>query len=83
MVLRSDLKKEKREKLFIDIRSWIGKMDKETINELGEKKLAYPIKRQQTGLYLIMEFNADNVTPVVEKRIQMTDDVLRHMILRV
>jgi len=83
MVLRSDLKKEKKEKIFTDIRSWIGNMGKETIKALGDKKLAYPIKRQPTGEYLIMEFAAENVTPMVEKRMQMTDDVLRHMILRV
>lgn len=83
MLFKSDLKKEKKEKLLSDIKSWIGSVEKETIKELGDKKLAYPIKQNKKGEYLVLDFQAHNITPEVEKRIQMLDDILRHITLRV
>lgn len=83
MLLKSDVPKDKREKLLGDVKSWIGStVSDETVKDLGEKKLAYRINNQQKGAYFLLEFGADTVATDFEKRIGMQDDVLRHLLVR-
>ena len=51
--------------------------------ELGEKKLAYPIKKELTGFYFVVNFNADNETVAeLDRKARIDENVLRHMIIR-
>jgi small subunit ribosomal protein S6 len=49
-----------------------------------ERKLAYPIKGHKRGAYWLIYFKMDgeNVTPL-ERQCQITDDILRTLILKV
>jgi len=51
-------------------------------NDLGKKKLSYPIKKFRQGYYLAIEFDAETqqVKPF-EDELRLTNDVLRHMIV--
>lgn len=53
------------------------------INHWGRRKLAYEIDHRTDGYYVVMEFTAGERTLVELKRIlRVSDDVLRHMIVK-
>jgi small subunit ribosomal protein S6 len=53
------------------------------VNHWGRRKLAYEIDHRTDGFYLVMEFTAGERTLTELKRIlRVSDDVLRHMIVR-
>ncbi len=82
VVLKGDLPKEKKKKTLESIETWAGA--KETkISELGEKKLAYTIKREKKGDYVAMQFDSENIATDFEKRLINSDDILRHLMIRV
>lgn len=82
VVLKGDLTKEKKKKMLESIETWAGATDTK-ITELGEKKLAYTIKREKKGDYLEMNFNSDKIDTGFEKRLINQDDILRHLMIRV
>lgn len=48
-----------------------------------ERKLAYPIKGQKRGLYMLVYFNARGTQiPNIERDVNLSDEILRCMILR-
>ncbi len=51
--------------------------------ELGEKKLAYPIKKETNGYYYVMqvEANKEAITEF-DRKIKLDENVLRHLIIR-
>lgn len=82
LVLKSELKKEAKDKLLASIKSWGGKITGDKVTELGEKKFAYSIKGAQKGDYVLMEFESESVSPELENKVRIHDDVLRHMLIR-
>jgi small subunit ribosomal protein S6 len=53
------------------------------VNHWGRRKLAYEIDHRSDGFYVVMGFNAGERTLVELKRIlRVSDDVLRHMIVK-
>ena len=51
--------------------------------DLGQKKLAYPIKKELTGFYFVVNFNADNETVAeLDRKARIDENVIRHMIIR-
>ena len=82
LLLKSDLKKDAVEKLSSDIKKWFGEIKDEKSTGLGEKKLAYTIKGDKKGSYLVMEFSADAINADAEKRIQVQEQILRHLLVR-
>lgn len=81
-ILKSNLKKEKKQKVLSDIKKWAGEVSKEELKELGEKKLAYPIKMERMGEYMVSEFEAEKVAEDLEKKILMQEEILRHLLVR-
>jgi len=58
-----------------------GEIKKE--DDLGKKKLAYPIKNYRHGFYYVMYFDmpGDKIS-ALEKDLKITEDVLRYLIVR-
>jgi small subunit ribosomal protein S6 len=53
------------------------------VNHWGRRKLAYEIDHRPDGFYVVMGFTAGERTLVELKRIlRVSDDVLRHMIVK-
>ena len=51
--------------------------------ELGEKKLAYPIKKEISGYYYVIEFEAaKDAEAEINRRVGLDENVLRHLIVR-
>ncbi|OGL95924.1 30S ribosomal protein S6 [Candidatus Uhrbacteria bacterium RIFOXYB12_FULL_58_10] len=56
---------------------------KVTRNEsLGKIKLAYPIKHQRHGTYVLIHFEGEpSVVATIDRALRLSDEVLRHMIV--
>lgn len=51
--------------------------------ELGEKKLAYPIKKELNGYYFVMQFEATNAAESeLNRKAGLDENILRHLIVR-
>lgn len=82
LILKSELKKEAKDKLLTQVKSWGGKISNDKVTDLGEKKFAYPIKGTQKGDYVLVEFESDAVSGELEAKTRIHDDVLRHLLIR-
>jgi ribosomal protein S6 len=74
-----------------DVRAFIAKLTGgatiDTINIIGKKFLAYPIKKmgvpgkQQEGIYILATLKSDNIqVGKIEKEVSMGNDVLRYLL---
>ena len=51
--------------------------------ELGEKKLAYPIKKELNGYYFVMQFEASKEAEAeLSRKAGLDEIILRHLIVR-
>ncbi len=51
--------------------------------ELGEKHLAYPIKKELNGYYFVMDVEASkDAIEEFDRKIRIDENVLRHLIIR-
>ena len=52
------------------------------VNHWGKRTLAYPIKKHETGYYVVAKFDADATTlPEFERAIKLDDGVLRFLVV--
>ncbi|RUS48798.1 30S ribosomal protein S6 [Cohnella sp. AR92] len=50
---------------------------------LGKRRLAYEINKHRDGTYVLVQFTADSaVVSELERVLKITDEVIRHMIVR-
>ena len=55
----------------------------ETEDEIGNKKLAYPIKKEQNGYYYVMVCLADTDTiSEFDRKARINENVIRHLIIK-
>lgn len=53
------------------------------VNNWGRRKLAYEIGHRADGFYYVMEFTAGERTlPELKRILRVSDDILRHMIVK-
>ena len=51
--------------------------------EMGERKLAYPIKKELTGYYYVLKVEADSETiHEFDRRALIDETILRHLIIK-
>ncbi|HVZ66705.1 MAG TPA: 30S ribosomal protein S6 [Patescibacteria group bacterium] len=82
LLLKSDLKKDQKDKLFDEVKKIMGDVKEDKVESIGEKKLAYPIKSQRSGEYVVINFATDNVTSDYNKKLLIKDEILRHLLVR-
>jgi ribosomal protein S6 len=96
LVLRPSLKEADRKKLLDSVKDWLGKVKVAKENDWGQKALAYPIKKEDAGYYLMWELEVEDAkvsakdkktTPTgvpedFEQRILRNDSIIRHLLLR-
>lgn len=82
VMLQGDMEKKAREKVLADVASYIGKTEKLSTDELGEKKLAYPVKGAQKADYVVLKFGSDALKEDLNARLEMNDAILRHLLVR-
>ena len=82
LLLKSDLKKEAKDKLYTEIKKWLGDVKDEKVELLGEKKLAYTIKHAKKGEYVVLNFESGKVDNELNKKLLIRDEILRHLLIR-
>lgn len=51
--------------------------------EMGKRKLAYPIKKELTGTYYVMNVEAKHETiKEFDRKVRLNENVLRHLIIK-
>ena len=67
---------------FSDLINSDGKVEK--VEELGKKRLAYEVKKNKEGFYILINFEAkpDSIAEL-ERNYRITDDVIKFMTINV
>ncbi|KUK83391.1 MAG: 30S ribosomal protein S6, partial [Pelotomaculum thermopropionicum] len=84
-VIRPDLEEEANEAVIEKFKSLIESLDGEILklDKWGKRRLAYEVKDFREGFYVIIRFEAESkVTTELDRVMKISDDVLRHMIVR-
>ena len=82
LLLKSDIKKDQKEKLFGEIKDWIGEVKSDKVDAIGERKLAYTIKHERRGEYVVMDFEVETIKDDLNKKLLIKDEILRHLLIR-
>ena len=68
-------------KKFSDLINSDGKV--ESVEEVGQKKLAYEIKKQKEGYYIIIKFEANpTLIAELERIYRIGDEVIKFIVVR-
>lgn len=68
-----------------NLKAIITDMSGEITNEkeMGNRKLAYPIKKELNGYYYVMNVNANNdAIAEFDRKAKINENVIRHLIIR-
>lgn len=83
LVLKTSLTQDKVKKLIGEIEKWLKDIKISKQDELGEKELAFKIKKETRGIFLDLKLEGKEVIPSdFEKRIREEADILRHLLIR-
>lgn len=82
LVLRPKVSVADKKKLLDAIKVWLGKLKITKEEDLGTKVLSYPIKKETSGLYLSFILEGESVPLDLEKKVNASDNVIRHLLLR-
>ena len=85
LVVNATLEKAVLDKLLAKIKKLVtdsaGKVEK--TEEWGKRILAYPLKKQKEGLYYFFELSLEKKdAPAIANKLQMEENLLRHLIVR-
>lgn len=83
-LMSNNLTKEQRENVVNKIKTLIsqnGAISEE--EDLGERKLAYEIKKQKTAFYYVIKFNANaEFIMELERIYRITDEILKFIVIK-
>ena len=55
----------------------------DSFKEMGQKKLAYPIKKEVSGYYFVMTMTANkDAIKEIDRKASIDENVIRHLIIR-
>ena len=70
------------EKKFTDIINNDGKLEK--IDNLGKRKLAYEVKKNNEGIYLVLTFEANAyLIEGLQRNYRITDEVIKFIVIKI
>jgi len=70
------------EKKFTDIINNDGKLEK--IDNLGKRKLAYEVKKNNEGIYLVLTFDANaDLIEELQRNYRITDEVIKFIVIKI
>ena len=84
-IVRADLEDDKVQDIVKRVNTLIEKAggSLERTNVWGKRKLAYEVKHQKEGSYVLQDFQFDpSRVPELEAALKITEEVLRHLIVR-
>ncbi len=66
---------------FSDLINKQGKVEK--VDNLGKKKLAYEVKKNKEGIYVVFYFEAEpSLIAELERNYRITDEVIKFIVVR-
>ncbi|SHJ57068.1 SSU ribosomal protein S6P [Geosporobacter subterraneus DSM 17957] len=82
-IMKSNLEEERRNEVINKFKSIIESDGEiESVDEWGNRKLAYPIQKLNDGYYVLINFKAGADLPKeLDRNFKISDDVIRHMIV--
>ena len=84
-ILRPDLDEEQNTEVIEKFKTLIESHGGEILklDKWGKRKLAYEVKKFREGLYVLIQMKAESkVATELDRVFKITDEVLRHMIIR-
>ena len=84
-IVKTTVEETEAIKVAEELKSIITSMKGEITDskDLGNKKLAYPINKEVTGFYFVVDFTANNeIVSELDRKARINENVLRHMIIR-
>ncbi|HVC78243.1 MAG TPA: 30S ribosomal protein S6 [Candidatus Micrarchaeaceae archaeon] len=84
-IVRADLEDDKVQDIVKRVNTLIEKAggSLERTNVWGKRKLAYEVKHQKEGSYILQDFQiGQDRIPELEAQLKITEEVLRHLIVR-
>jgi small subunit ribosomal protein S6 len=84
-IVRADLEDDKVQDVVKRVNTLIERSGgvAERTNLWGKRKLAYEVKHQKEGSYVLQDFRIDpGRIPELEAALKITEEVLRHLIVR-
>ncbi len=84
-IIHPEIDGDEAEDVVDDVKDLITKNDGKVtkVESWGLRKLAYPIKKQQEGRYVLMEFDLEPQSiSEIERVLKLTEPVMRHLIIR-
>ncbi|HEY8953461.1 MAG TPA: 30S ribosomal protein S6 [Candidatus Dormibacteraeota bacterium] len=84
-IVRADLEDDKVQDIVKRVNTLIEKAGGtlERTNVWGKRKLAYEVKHQKEGSYILQDFQiGPDGLPQLEAALKITEEVLRHLIVR-
>lgn len=82
-IFSMNLSEEERENLinkFFDLIKTDGEIEK--IDKWGKRRLAYPIKKEHEGFYVLINFKSGSKIPAEITRVaRITNGILRHLLV--
>ncbi len=85
-IISVDTAEEKREAIISRFKSYVEEKggNVESLEKMGVKKLAYPIKFKNEGYYCFMRIELPmNEVDAMSKLLNITDGVVRHQFVRI
>ena len=85
IIINPSVEEEKLKELVAKFSDMINKDWKlEKADNLGKKKLAYPVKKNAEGYYIVFYFTANpSLIAELERNYRITDDVIKFMTINV
>lgn len=84
VIINPSVEEEKVKELsqkFTDIINSDGKVEK--VEELGKKKLAYEVKKNKEGYYIVINFEANpNLIAELERNYRIIDEVIKFITIK-
>ncbi len=82
LVLKSSLTESEKKKILDSLKDWLKALKVGEVNELGQKPLSYMVKKQASGHFIELTIEGENIPADFEQRLNTSDGVLRHLLLR-
>jgi len=84
VIINPNVEEEEMKSLIKKFSTLINKDGKvDSVEELGKKKLAYEIKKQKEGYYVIFHFESNpDLINELERKLRITDEVIKFMTIK-
>lgn len=82
LVVSPSLTDALRKKLVVSVKTLLKDLKIVKENELGQKSLAYKIKKETNGFYLDFVLEGETIPANFEKKLLENENILRHLLLR-